>query len=149
MSRVGATCPDPRATWLESHAVEDGLAAAEQLDIALAFPLDVPVRRGLIAARLGLRPVRECTDPLVSSLEGEGLWIREMAPPIGAPLCVARCDTSERALALVERAREAVGLDVVAISSLGRQLSETLQCAGFQTISSRGQWWSDSNPPPT
>ncbi len=110
-------------TWLEIRAVEDGLAAAEQLDIALAFPLDVPVRRGLIAARLGLRPVRERTDPLVSSLEGEGLWIREMAPPIGAPFCVARCDTSERALALVERAREAMGLEVVAISSLGRQLS--------------------------
>ncbi|WP_437646266.1 hypothetical protein [Sorangium sp. So ce362] len=136
-------------TWLEIRAAEDALAEAKQLDLELAFPLDVPVRRGLIAERLGLRPVRECTDHLVSSFEGEGLWIREMAPPIGAPFCVARCDTSERALALVERAREAMGLDVVAIGSLGRRLSEALQRAGFQTIASHGQWWSDFNPPPT
>jgi hypothetical protein len=135
-------------TWLEILAVEDGLAEAERLRVELAFPLDSHLRRGLIAERLGLRPVPECTDRLVSSYEGEDLWVRELIAPFGISFCVVRCDTSERALLLIKDAREVMRLESVAISAWSEsrtQLSQALGREGIRTISSNRQWWSDFN----
>ncbi|WP_437952774.1 hypothetical protein WME98_20195 [Sorangium sp. So ce296] len=135
-------------TWLEILAVEDGLAEAERLRVELAFPLGAHLQRGLIAERLGLRPVPECTDRLVSSYEGEDLWVRELIAPLGSSFCVVRCDTSEQALLLIENVREVMRLEAVAISAWSEsrtQLSQTLAREGIRTISSNRQWWSDFN----
>jgi len=129
------------ATWLELLAFEQELDEQGRLKVVFAFPIAPRRQRTPLGARLGLRAIAECSDRRVVSHEGEGLWLRELSPPVGRPFCVARCDTLQRALDLVENAGDALDPRVVAVGSWSacrQELKQELERRGIEAVSGRG-----------
>ncbi|XXT20475.1 hypothetical protein WME94_02745 [Sorangium sp. So ce429] len=134
-------------TWLEILAFEQQLDIDGQRREELAFPLRSRRHAGALARRLCLRRMDECSDHRVTSYEGDGLWLRELSPPIGRSFLVLRSDSVARAVDVIKEAKDHIATPpMISVSNWSPNheiLIEALRTHGLRAAASGRLWWSD------
>ncbi|WP_437335643.1 hypothetical protein [Sorangium sp. So ce394] len=134
-------------TWLETLAFEEQLEESGQLREEFAFPLRSRRYADALVRQLHLRRMDECSDHRVTSYVGDGLWLRQLSPPLGRSFLVLRSDSVARAVDIINGAKEYIAkpptISVSNWSPNRESLIEALRTYGLRTATSARLWWSD------